>query len=281
MASCITPLKTANNQSAGNIPTPNSVRNGNHQDSKVPISKKHREQPQNEHAIKPLESKKMGNTKSDIFRSTSKKEQELENTIKKLKAANQKQIQNLVKKNRTERILLKKRLEQQAMRDKENYAREVHQMKRNYQDQLEHVRDIYHNQNVEMQNMLKDAFESQMKHMKKTYENARANISDDRLEKLERWLHDELVSGQLQQKTSQLEQTRAFYDFEINKLIQQLDEKDEDITFLEDKIREIAEEYLPENAQMDIFDELGLDDEDIDGNDTDSNVSERMKKEQN
>lgn len=245
----------------------------------IVLGKKNTKVSQHDEAPKaPENKKKKSASRSDSLRVY--KEQDLESAIKKLKQENLKQKQILIKKHTVEKQLLLNKSKQQAKKDKENYDREIRQMKRNYQVQLDHIRDIYHSQNIEMQNGLKDAFESRIEDMRKTYENKRANNSDDRLEKLERWLHEELVSGQLQRMTSQLEQTKAFYDFEINKLIQQLDEKDEDITFLEDKIKEIAEEYLPEKVQMEIFDELALDDEESTENGIDEESSKHVREEQ-
>jgi chromosome segregation ATPase len=80
--------------------------------------------------------------------------------------------------------------------------------------------------------------------------------SQDRLEKLQEWLHGEFVS-ELQTKTNELEQLKASSDSKVENLVHEVDKKNQEIVHLQNKIREITQ-HLKRGLREQILDELHL-----------------------
>lgn len=71
-------------------------------------------------------------------------------------------------------------------------------MKKNYQMQLEHIREFYGTQNAALQNELKTSYAGQLEGMKKNYEGL-ATGNQRQLETLQKYLEDKVV-GELKEK---------------------------------------------------------------------------------
>lgn len=153
----------------------------------------------------------------------------------------------MAKKHQDEKKSLQKRLAEQVKKSKEGQKRELSEQRRNYQMQLEQMRDFYGTQNAALQGELKDSFAAQLEGMKKNYESLAAG-NHRQLETLQKYLEDKLV-GELREKVSQLEEDKMSADLRLSEIVQQLDERNAEIMSLKDRLNR-ADAIAPDEPEQ-------------------------------
>ncbi len=130
---------------------------------KCPVCGKTLEAAEYEQATKQLEK-----SISQRYREQLKKErQENADRLARFKKEQQQRMQAVAKRQQSEKKLLQKRLSEQARISKEHHKRDLVQLKKNYQMQLEHMREFYGTQSTVLLNELKTLFASQLEAMKR------------------------------------------------------------------------------------------------------------------
>jgi len=193
--------------------------------------------------------------------------------IAELKASHAKKMQEIVRNHREERKMLQKEIKEQAKKSRDDLGKTLRETEKKYQLQLEQLRKDYEFQSTKLQNELEGFLEGKMAEMNEHNEKVVANDSQERLEKLQEWLHGEFVS-ELQTKTNELEQNKASSEVQTQKLVHEIDEKNQEIIFLQDKIKEISL-HLKRKLRDAILDELGLEEEEPE--ETDKKKKEQKK----
>ncbi|MGI0013763.1 MAG: hypothetical protein ACREBU_10025 [Nitrososphaera sp.] len=179
--------------------------------------------------------------------------------IAELKVLHKKRMQEIVKNHSEERKLLQKEIKEQAKKSRDDLGRALRQTEKKYQLQLEQLRKDYEFQSTKLQNELEGFLEGKMAEMNEHNEKVVTDDSQDRLEKLQEWLHGEFVS-ELQTKTNELEQTKASAEVQTQNLVHEIDQKNQEIIFLQDKIKEISQ-HLKRRLREEILEELGLEEQ--------------------
>jgi hypothetical protein len=141
----------------------------------------------------------------------------------------------MAKRQQSEKKLLQKRMAEQARKSRESSKRELAHLRKNYQPQLEQMREFYNSQNAALQNELKTSYASQLEGMKKNYEGLSAS-NQRQLETLQKYLEDKLV-GELREKVSQLEQAKLSTELRLAELVQDLDERNGEVVSLKERLR--------------------------------------------
>ncbi len=172
--------------------------------------------------------------------------------ISELKASHKSELQLMKKKHQMEIQELQKRLKDHESRSKE----ELRKSDKQYHAQLEQIRKENKENNAEMYGEIKDFLGAQMSEMKEGNASAIRNDNDEHFERLRQSI-ESVFTDELQQKTTELEQTKVFSEAQANKLVQDTHEKNQRIDFLEEKIKEIAQK-LPEETQQELYEELGF-----------------------
>jgi hypothetical protein len=173
-----------------------------------------------------------------------------------LKAIHKDKIQQILKKHGEERKLLQKEIKEQARRNREDLGKALKQTEKTYHAQLERLRQDYELRSSKLQNELEVFLAGKMAEMKQHNQEVILNDSQDRLEKLQGWLHGEFVS-ELQTKTNEFEQLKASSDSKVESLVHEVDRKNQEIIHLQNKIREITQ-HLKRGTREQILDELHL-----------------------
>lgn len=176
-----------------------------------------------------------------------------------LKTLHKNKIQQILKKNAEERKVLQKEIKDQAKKNREDLGKALKQTEKTYRVQLEQLKHDYEVRSVKLQNELETFLGAKMDEMKEHSEKVVLTDSQDRLEKLQEWLHGEFVS-ELQTKTNELEQTKAASDTKVQELVHEVDRKNQEIVFLQNKIKEITY-HLKRGKREEILDDLGLEDD--------------------
>lgn len=201
---------------------------------------------------KVLEESEYGQAKRQLEKNISKKNDE---QLKKGRKAQHNQIQVLRKKHKAEKKTLQKRFTEQARRNKAGKKRELAQLKRNYQMQLEQMREFYGSQNAVLQNELKTFHASQLEGMKKNYEGLAAG-NQRQLETLQKYLEDKVV-GELREKVSELEEAKMSAELKLAEMVQQLDERNAEMVSLKDRLSKMDYEEPGEQEQIPIQEQGG------------------------
>jgi len=165
-------------------------------------------------------------------------------------------IQQILKKHGEERKLLQKEIKEQAKRGRDDLGKALKQTEKSYHVQLEKLRQDYESQSAKLQNELEVFLADKMAEMKQHNQDVVLTDSQERLQKLQDWLHGEFVS-ELQTKTNELEQVKATSDVQVQNLVLEVDKKNQEIVRLHNKIREITQ-HLKRGMREQILDELHL-----------------------
>ncbi len=184
---------------------------------------------------------------------------ESQNKVTELKILHKNRMQEIIKKHAEERKMLQKEIKEQAKKSREDIGKALKQTEKNYRVQLEHLSQDYDTRSVKLQNELESFLAGKMAEMKDHNEKVVLTDSQDRLEKLQEWLHGEFVS-ELQNKTNELEQTKAASDTQVQNLVHEVDRKNQEIVFLQNKIKEISQ-HLKRGMREELLDDLGLEDD--------------------
>ncbi len=192
-------------------------------------------------------------------RPTKKARSDDRSRIAELRVSHAKKMQEIVRNHREERKTLQKEIKEQAKKSRDDLGKALRETEKKYQLQLEQLRKDYEFQSTKLQNELEGFLEGKMAEMNEHNEKVVANDSQERLEKLQEWLHGEFVS-ELQTKTNELEQTKASAEVQTQNLVHEIDQKNQEIIFLQDKIKEISL-HLKRKLREAILDELGLEEE--------------------
>lgn len=197
---------------------------------------------------------------------------ESKSKIEALKTEHKNKLQQILKKHAEERKMLQKEIKEQAKRSREDLGKALKQTEKSYRLQLEQLRHDYETRSVKLQNELETFLAGKMGELQVHNEQIVLTDSQERLEKLQQWLHGEFVS-ELQNKTNELEQTKAASDTQVQNLVHEVDRKNQEILLLQNKIKEISH-HLKRHMREEILDELKLKD------DLDEDGSAKKKKKQ-
>lgn len=192
------------------------------------------------------------------------------NKVAELKTAHKNKIQEILKKHAEERKLLQKEIKVEAKRSREDLGKALKLTEKTYRSQLEQLRNDYESRSMKLQNELEVFLSGKMSEMKQQNQQVILTDSQERLEKLQEWLHGEFVT-ELQSKTNELEQVKASSDAQLQNLVHEVDQKNQEILFLHNKIKEISQ-HLKKGLREEVFSELGLKD------DTSSDEKTKKKK---
>ncbi|HEX2014052.1 MAG TPA: hypothetical protein VLA68_02380 [Nitrososphaera sp.] len=179
--------------------------------------------------------------------------------IAELKILHKNRMQEIIKKHNEERQMLRKEIKEQAKKSRDDLGKGLRQTERTYRVQLDELRRDYESRTVKLQNELENFLAGKMTEMKEHSEKVVLDDSQDRMEKLQEWLHGEFVS-ELQNKTNELEQTKASADVQVQGLVKEVDQKNQQIVFLQGKIKEISQ-HLKRHIREEYLQELGLEDD--------------------
>jgi hypothetical protein len=182
----------------------------------------------------------------------SERKKDRQKQVSDLKARHKSDLQLMKRKHQMEIQELQKRLKDHESRSKE----ELRKSEKQYHAQLEQIRKENKENSTAMYREIKDFLNAQMSEMGERNESAIRNDNEQHFEKLRQSM-ESVFTDELQKKTAELEQTKVFSEAQANKLVQDTQEKNQRIDFLEDKIKEIAQK-LPEEAQQELYEELGF-----------------------
>ncbi len=182
----------------------------------------------------------------------SERKKDRQKQISELKATHKSDLQLVKKKHQMEIQELQKRLKDHESRSKE----ELRKSEKQYHTQLEQIRKENKENNTVMYKEIKDFIGSQISEMREGNEKAIRSDNDEHFESLRQSV-ESVFMDELQKKAAELEQTKVFAEAQANKLVQDTQEKNQRIDFLEDKIKEIAQK-LPEEARQELYEELGF-----------------------
>ena len=191
-----------------------------------------------------------------------KSKPEAQTKIAELKVQHKNKIQEILKKHAEERRELQKEIKEQAKRSREDLGKALKQTEKIYTVQLEKLRQESETRNVKLQNELETFLAVKMGELQEHNSQIVTNDSQERIEKLQEWLHGEFVT-ELQNKTNELEQTKAASDTQVQNLVHEVDRKNHEILSLKNKIKEISQ-HVKKGLREEIYDEMGFTDDDED-----------------
>jgi hypothetical protein len=195
--------------------------------------------------------------------------QEFNKKIRDLKSAQRKRIKALARKHRTNQKLMQKKLKEQAIKSRKDRERDLAHAKKNYQFQLEQIRQFYFERNAALQDELKGFFAAQLEEVRKGYGEVTAASSQTQLQMLEKWLKDEFLREMreraVQVNKAEIEQARLNGQLQVGKLIEQLEERNLEVEVLKQKVQQLGR-HAPEGMQEqtgtpDIHEVFGYQDE--------------------
>jgi DNA repair exonuclease SbcCD ATPase subunit len=200
-------------------------------DLKCPACSKKLEEPEFDDA-----SREMQKNISKLFGEQSRKrKEEFGQKISELRETHRRDVQAAAKKYEAERKSLLKRLDEQIRKGREIREHDLREAKKNYQMQLEDIRNIYQNQ---------------MEEMKKLYEQM-AGGNQTQMEKLQKGLHEELVDQPFK-KIALMEQEKMSAEQQIANLVQQLNDKNTEVIFLQERVKQLEEKVPSELKEQSV-----------------------------
>jgi DNA repair exonuclease SbcCD ATPase subunit len=211
-------------------------------DLKCPVCNKTLEGPEHDYAAKQLEKSVLQKYRDQLKKS----KQEHETKLAKFRLEQREHMQAMAKKHQNEKKSMQKSLAEQTKKSKVSQKRELAELRRNYQAQLEQMRDFYGTQNNALQAELKASFAAQLEGMKKNYEGLSAG-NQRQLEIIQKYLEDQLV-GELREKANQLEKDKMSAELKLSEMVQQLDQRNAEVVSLKERLNRmdaIAEEHTP------------------------------------
>jgi hypothetical protein len=182
-----------------------------------------------------------------------------QNKIAELRELHKSRLQAVIKKHQEEKKQMQRDLKDQTKKNQYDLKLALGQAEKTYRTQLELLRKDYESRSVSIRNELKEFLAGEMEGIKKHSESVVESDSQERLEKLEKWIHGEFL-GELQNKSKELEQVKVSADSQVHDLVKEIDQKNKEISFLQEKIKEISD-YMPEEEQDDLYEELGFEHE--------------------
>ncbi len=164
---------------------------------------------------------------------------EFEKTMHRLRLAYRRKILAANYKHRLAKQMWQKKFAAQIKADRKRFEQELTRLKKSYQLQLEHIRNIYDSQAALMHQELADTFDRQSKVNRDNFERIIA-ANQGQLEKLQKWLQDELVAQLIEKKrsteNSDIEQIKMAADLKIKKLRDALEDREAEIQQLQDRL---------------------------------------------
>ncbi len=199
-----------------------------------------------------IENPKQSKVRSKDSKTVAERRNDRQKQISELKATHKSDLQLMKKKHQMAIQELQKRLKDRESRSKE----ELRKSEKQYRAQLEQIRKENKENNAAMYGEIKHFIGSQISEMREGNENAIRNDNNEHFERLRQSV-ESVFTDELQKKAAELEQTRVFAEAQANKLVQDTQEKNERIDFLEEKIKEIAQK-LSEEARQELYEALGF-----------------------
>jgi len=171
------------------------------------------------------------------------------------KASRRKPRRDTRKTNQVDQRLLQKILKEQASR-KSDLKTWMEKVMRNQDSQIGKVIADYRKQNAAMRNEIRDLIGGQTKEFKQSCEDLAVTTSQEELERLVNWFHDEFIK-ELDISSRRFEELRASSETEANRMTEEVENKAQRIELLDQWIKELAG-YLPKDVRRELFEELGL-----------------------
>lgn len=182
-----------------------------------------------------------------------KQRKKFDKEIRQLKLAHRLRILAINAKVRYEKKMWQKRLAAQNIANRKRFDQEFTRLKKSYQLQLENIRQIYNNQAALQHAEMEDAFDKQVKVNTENFKNMVA-VNNSQLEKLQKWLHDELVTQLIEKRqnieNSDIEQVRLAADLKIKKLREALDEREMEAQHLKERVQKMEAKKAVDYAKL-------------------------------
>ncbi len=172
------------------------------------------------------------------------------------KAPRRKPRRDTRKANQVDQRSLQKLLKEQASKNKSDLRAWMEKMIRNQDSQIGRVIADYRKQNAAMRNEIRDLIGGQTKEFKQSCEDLAVTTSQEELEKLVNWFHDEFIK-ELDISSRRFEELRSSSETEANRMTQEVESRNQRIELLDQWIKELAG-YLPKDVRQELFEELGL-----------------------
>ena len=173
-----------------------------------------------------------------LSRQSRRQKQDFERKIRKLRTEQKKKIEIISARRRSEAKSWQKRLKSQARKSKESFEREFIRLKKNYQMNAEHLRDVYDRQN----SLLRNSFDRNGEARRRDFEGM-ASANRSQLEKLQKWLQDELVHQLLEKKhnleRSEAEQIKMSAELKMSKMAEQLSERNSEVEMFRGQVQQL------------------------------------------
>ncbi len=177
-------------------------------------------------------------------------------TITTIRAAHRKELKDIKAKHKTERKQLKNALDEQAKKSRSDLKMWMEKAMKDHESRIGKMVADNASQNTALRSDVKGILAGQTRELKQTCAEAVTSVNQEELLRLVNWFHEEFMK-EMDNKSKQYEVLKTSSENQANRMVGEIDTKNQRIKVLDQKILELAER-LPKDVRQALFEELGL-----------------------
>lgn len=177
-------------------------------------------------------------------------------TITTIRTAHRKELKDIKAKHKTERKQLKNALDEQVKKSRSDLKMWMEKAMKEHESRISKMVADNASQHTALRSDVKGILNGQTKELKQTCSDAVTSVNQEELERLVNWFHEEFMK-EIDSKSKQYEILKTSSENQANRMVGEIDTKNQRIKVLDQKILDIAQR-LPKNVRQALFEELGL-----------------------
>ena len=177
-------------------------------------------------------------------------------TISAIRASHRKELKDVKAKHKTERKQLKSALDEQVKKSRSDLKMWMEKAMKDHESRISKMVSDNASQNTALRSDVKGILDGQTKELKQTCAEAVTSVNQEELARLVNWFHDEFMK-EMDNKSKQYETLKTSSENQANRMVGEIDSKNQRIKVLDQKILDLAER-LPKDVRQALFEELGL-----------------------
>lgn len=177
-------------------------------------------------------------------------------TITTIRAAHRKELKDIKAKHKTERKQLKNALDEQVKKSRNDLKMWMEKAMKDHESRISKMVADNASQHTALRSDVKGILDGQTKELKQTCAEAVTSVNQEELERLVNWFHEEFMK-EIDNKSKQYEILKTSSENQANRMVGEIDTKNQRIKVLDQKILDLAQR-LPKDVRQALFEELGL-----------------------
>ncbi len=177
-------------------------------------------------------------------------------TITTIRTAHRKELKDIKAKHKTERKQLKNALDEQVKKSRSDLKMWMEKAMKEHESRISKMVADNASQHTALRSDVKGILNGQTRELKQTCSDAVTSVNQEELERLVNWFHEEFMK-EIDSKSKQYEVLKTSSENQANRMVGEIDTKNQRIKVLDQKILDIAQR-LPKDVRQALFEELGL-----------------------